>query len=84
MKSASPFWLSKTSSHVRHLIDIASGVINGKPNALDHRKAMELHNNWKNILSNKTIAPENVADSEMEEQDNGPSMSQNSIDALFD
>lgn len=77
------FLVEQTSRHVRHLIDIASGAINGKPFALDRKNAMEIRRHWKEVLSD-TLGETTCDNVRLEHESDSPSMDQNSIDDLFD
>ncbi|WP_419902685.1 hypothetical protein [Kiloniella sp.] len=70
------------STHIRHMIDIASAVIHGNPNVLSADKIMEIEMDWQATLSGNMMAGGMAA--EEEEAIDAAAMGQDDIDALFD
>ncbi|MCZ4280947.1 hypothetical protein O4H49_09180 [Kiloniella laminariae] len=75
------------STHIRHMIDIASAVIHGNSNVLSPEKIMEIEMDWQATLSGSMMAGgfDHAKDDEEEEEAiNIGAMAQDDIDALFD
>ncbi len=75
------------STHIRHLIDIASAVIHGNPNVLPADKVMEIEMDWQATLSGNMMAGGMAVaeeEEEIEEMIDAEAMGQDDIDALFD
>ncbi len=70
------------STHIRHMIDIASAVIHGNPNVLPADKVMEIDMDWQATLSGNMMAGGMAV--EEEEEIDIAAMGQDDIDALFD
>ncbi|MEH6629199.1 MAG: hypothetical protein V7776_00140 [Halopseudomonas aestusnigri] len=71
------------STHIRHMIDIASAIIHGNPNVLPADKIMEIEMDWQATLSGNMMAGGMAVEEEEEEIDIA-AMGQDDIDALFD
>ena len=68
------------STHIRHMIDIASAVIHGNHNVLPADKVMEIEMDWQATLSGNMMA----GGMSEEEKLDAEAMGQDDIDALFD
>ncbi|WP_053005794.1 hypothetical protein [Kiloniella spongiae] len=68
------------STHIRHMIDIASAVIHGNHNVLPADKIMEIEMDWQATLSGNMMA----GGMSEEEKIDLEAMGQDDIDALFD
>ena len=68
------------STHIRHMIDIASAVIHGNHNVLPADKIMEIEMDWQATLSGNMMAGGMTEEEKIDLE----AMGQDDIDALFD